>query len=110
MFKKRRNCVKCAVCKNVTDAGFIFINKDGEQKYIGDCCYDEVRFLFSKDDLKNNLQEFRVCDECGKVYNEGFVVCDTEHYCSEECLYKHYTPEEYQELYDENEAYWTQYC
>ena len=40
---------------------------------------------------------------------EGYVVdgCDT--YCSEDCLHKHITEEEFNILYDEgnNDTYWT---
>ena len=40
---------------------------------------------------------------------EGYVIdgCDT--YCSDECLHKHISPEQYLELYDNDEGntYWT---
>jgi hypothetical protein len=51
----------------------------------------------------------RVCSECGKPMWEGFY--DDNYYCSEKCLHKHYTPEEWIEAYDdgEGEAYWTEW-
>ena len=59
--------------------------------------------------LGEKLDCFRVCSECGKPMIEGYVVdgCDT--YCSEECLHKHITEEEFNELYDEGkgDTYWT---
>ena len=59
--------------------------------------------------LSEHLDCFRVCDECGKPMIVGYVVdgCDT--YCSEECLHKHLTDEEYNLLYDEGngDTYWT---
>ena len=50
----------------------------------------------------------RTCDECGCDMNYGFCIHDgEEYYCSRTCLNKHYTDEEYNEMYDEDEAYWT---
>jgi len=52
----------------------------------------------------------RVCDECGKGMDEGYCVGGgDEYYCSEECLHKHITKEEWVELYAEGEgdSYWT---
>lgn len=61
------------------------------------------------DELCEQLDCFRVCDECGKPMIEGYVVdgCDT--YCSDECLHKHLSDEEYKELYDDGngDTYWT---
>ena len=59
--------------------------------------------------LSEVLDCFRICDECGKPMIEGFVIegCDT--YCSEECLHKHISEEEYNNLYNNGngESYWT---
>ena len=55
---------------------------------------------------------YRVCSECGSVMVEGFVIGGgDEYYCSEECLHKHYTQEEYLKMYEENDDdnYWTQW-
>ena len=61
------------------------------------------------EDLSEQLDCFRICDECGKPMIEGYVIdgCDT--YCSEECLHEHVTDEEYNELYDDGsgDTYWT---
>ncbi len=53
----------------------------------------------------------RVCNTCDQELGfDGFVVDDgTEYYCSEECLYKRITEEEYIELYEEGLAYWTEF-
>jgi YHS domain-containing protein len=41
----------------------------------------------------------KVCSECNKPIEEGYVIDDgEEYYCSEECLHKHYTPEEYERM------------
>lgn len=53
--------------------------------------------------------DFRICDECGAVMTDGFVIDGGEaYYCSEDCLHKHYTQEEYEAMYDDDgETYWT---
>lgn len=52
---------------------------------------------------------FRVCDHCGKSMSEGYCInSGEEYYCCEECLHTRYTPEEWEELYDEEgDSYWT---
>ncbi|MFV5897137.1 hypothetical protein [Bacillus cereus] len=41
---------------------------------------------------------------------EGYCIDDgLAYYCSEECLHKEYTPEEYEEMYEDDYAYWTQW-
>jgi hypothetical protein len=39
----------------------------------------------------------------------GYVVDGSDTYCSEECLHKHLTDEEYKKLYDngDGDTYWT---
>ena len=37
----------------------------------------------------------RKCSECGRGMNEGYVVGGDNYYCSEDCLHKHFTPEEW---------------
>lgn len=53
--------------------------------------------------------EFRKCSECGRLMVEGFYVDYLEYYCTEECLHKHYTEEEYEQMYEDDYAYWTQW-
>ena len=61
------------------------------------------------DSLSEHLDCFRVCDECGRPMIEGYVVdgCDT--YCSDECLHKHLTDEQFNNLYNDGngDTYWT---
>jgi hypothetical protein len=57
-----------------------------------------------------DLEHIRVCSECGKPMTEGYCIEDgAEYYCSEECLHKHLTEEEFDNLYDEGRgnSYWT---
>lgn len=49
------------------------------------------------------------CDVCGKQMEEGFVIDDSEYFCSKECLHTVYSDKEYNEMYDSDKAYWTQW-
>lgn len=50
------------------------------------------------DTLSERMDCFRVCDECGKPMIEGYVVDARDTYCSDECLHKHITDEQFEEL------------
>lgn len=53
-------------------------------------------------------ENWRVCDECGDIMPDGYVIGDgAEYYCSGDCLHKHYTDAEFSELYDQDAAYYT---
>ena len=57
-----------------------------------------------------DLEHIRCCSECGKPMYEGFCIENgVEYYCSEECLHKHISEEEYDKLYDDGkgDSYWT---
>ena len=51
----------------------------------------------------------RRCDVCGKRMTFGYVIDDCEYYCSDDCLHKKYTPQEYEEMYKNDVAYWTEW-
>ena len=52
----------------------------------------------------------RKCTVCNEVMYEGFVLNDgTDYFCSEECLTKEITWEEYLEMVNVGEAYWTEW-
>ena len=67
----------------------------------------------TNDDFWNSLSKhldcFRVCDECGRPMIVGYVVNGCDNYCSDECLHKHLTDEEFNILYNDGngETYWT---
>jgi len=47
----------------------------------------------------------RECDECGKGMNEGYLIDNGyKYYCSDECLHKNMTPEEWLELYNDGDG------
>lgn len=51
----------------------------------------------------------RYCDICGKEMHSGYVVHDSEYYCSVDCLTSKYTPRDYYDMYEADEAYWTEW-
>ena len=52
----------------------------------------------------------RFCSECGELMIDGYCISDGfEYFCSDECLYKNYSKEEYDKMYEEDDAYWTQW-
>lgn len=54
-------------------------------------------------------EDFRICSVCGRKMYSGYVVGDSEYYCSDECLHEHHTDEEYLEMYESDDAYWTEW-
>lgn len=68
------------------------------------------KFLGDFEYLTFNGEEFRICDECGDVMQDGFMEeSGWWHYCSKECLEKHMTWDEYMEMYEEDAAFYTQW-
>jgi hypothetical protein len=62
--------------------------------------------------LVKGIRYARKCSECGRGMNEGYVIGGgCEHYCSNYCLHKHVTHEEFLELYDDGEgdSYYTEW-
>jgi hypothetical protein len=54
----------------------------------------------------------RKCSECSTEMMEGFVIDGgIDYYCSNECLNKHYTQEEWQDIYNDgnSDSYWTEW-
>lgn len=75
-------------------------------------------FLVKKKQIIKNQLFFnkknmpRTCTECDSRMNEGYCIDNgCEYYCSEKCLNKHYTKEEFLEQYNEWEwdSYWTEW-
>lgn len=55
----------------------------------------------------NNDEEYRICDVCGKKMYDGYLIHDSEYYCTDKCLHVVYTAEEYKDLYEAGCGYWT---
>lgn len=50
---------------------------------------------------------YKICDICGEKTSFGYIIDDDlECYCSDDCLWGAYSEEEYDELCQENRAYW----
>lgn len=65
---------------------------------------DERIMVFKKSD------DVRICTNCGEVMSSGYVINDGEEYfCSDDCLYGYYSDQEYQELCENDLAYWTEW-
>ncbi len=48
------------------------------------------------------------CSKCGDDMTQGYTVNDgLDHYCSNECLYKDMSREEYLYMYEQGFAFWT---
>lgn len=55
-------------------------------------------------------QEFRICTVCGKVMTKGYLCEDDgSTYCSDECLHKEVSEEEYIRLYKEGYMFYTEW-
>ena len=46
----------------------------------------------------------RVCDDCGKWMRQGFVIDAGVKYFCEDCHPKHYTPEQWEEMYGDGDT------
>lgn len=78
------------------------------KEFLADLIIEKVSPSDIIDDL--DLENVRCCSVCGKPMCEGFCIENgMAYYCSEECLKKEMTWEEYLELYDDGngDSYWT---
>ena len=96
-------CLECACSINQNDRA---ING-------GNCYFDlnnsMIRFRDFEYDI-DEAEETRHCSECDKEMHEGYCINDgCEYYCSDDCLHKHYTEEEFEQMYDKGkgDSYYT---
>lgn len=71
---------------------------------------DTLDYFYER--YENEIEDLRICNECGNVMNSGYCIDNgAEYYCSEECLHKHYTEEEFLEMYDNGngDSYYTEW-
>lgn len=62
--------------------------------------------------IVNGIRYARKCNECGEGMNEGYVINGgCEHYCSDACLHKHVSADEFDDLHDDGDgdSYWTEW-
>lgn len=51
-----------------------------------------------------------VCSDCGTIMDEGYVLYDGEaYYCSDSCLYEHFSEDDYEEAFHQDEACWMEW-
>lgn len=53
-----------------------------------------------------------ICSECGKQMLKGYCIQDgMQYFCSDECLHKNISEEDYLEMFDDGEgdSYWTEW-
>lgn len=72
--------------------------------------------IMDVDDILNDIdylihdKELRVCSECAKPMYQGYCINDgCEYYCCDECLHANYTDEEYNKMYNSDDAYYTEW-
>ena len=92
---------------------------DGKHKLIVENKEFQVNAWSTKEDLKEllkpsfeikRLKYARMCNVCEALFDEGYCVGGgEEYYCSDECLHKHYTQDEFNEMHAEGngDTYWT---
>lgn len=59
----------------------------------------------------NSSHPCRRCSECGSLMCEGYCVSmGAAYYCCDQCLYKHFTPSEWQqECENDDQSYYTEW-
>lgn len=56
----------------------------------------------------SEVEEKHICSECKEEMDEGYCIEDgAAYYCSASCLYKNFTRDEYMDLYESGNAYYT---
>lgn len=86
-----------------------------QAEYIRDLEEENERLtehLRLKDIMLAAMEIGRKCYSCGAVIADGFIVekaFTNEYYCSDECRRKKYTDEEYEQMFEDDEAYWTEW-
>ena len=84
-------------------ASIVMVNYENPMGYTID--------YWTKNDIVEQ-EEKRHCTECGEEMTEGYCIeSGLEYYCSDECLHKNISEEEYERLYDNGngDSYWTQW-
>ena len=90
-----------AEIKDVVE-NYIVYNFEGEEYVDEILIYDERGIVWTT--------PAHFCSECGELMIEGYCISDGfKYFCSDECLYKNYSKEEYDKMYEEDNAYWAQW-
>jgi hypothetical protein len=108
----------------ITDIAIRITDKLVEMGYVPNCIDTDDNYEFDVQDMVSetigeslnkltlNLELYHAkCDECGSGMNEGYCIFGGHYYyCSDECLHKHFTEEEWLDLYEDGgDSYWTEW-
>jgi hypothetical protein len=86
--------------------------EENEEQTSSVSCINKEDLIKESEEWLNDLKEKRICSECGREMIEGYCIENgLEYYCSDECLHKNMTQEEYLELYNDGEgdSYYTEW-
>ena len=86
--------------------------EENEEQTSSVSCIDKEDLIKESEEWLNDLKEKRICSECGREMIEGYCIENgLDYYCSDECLHKNMTEEEYLELYNDGEgdSYYTEW-
>ena len=72
-------------------------------KYLSKKTFERISELFEEIGI-----ETRICSHCNKLMTSGYLIYD-DYACSESCLYSQMTQEEYEEGYESDECYYTEF-
>ena len=89
-----------------------FIKNDDTGIFKKDCEALELAYSIINEIDLHDLDCIRICSDCGKIMNAGYCINNgEEYYCNDECLHKHYTNEEYINMYDDGngDSYYTEW-
>ena len=84
--------------------------EENEEQTSSVSCIDKEDLIKESEEWLNDLKEKRICSECGREMTQGYCIENgLEYYCTNECLHKNMTQEEYLELYDDGngDSYYT---
>lgn len=95
--------IRCNNCGLLfEDENALLFLEDEKGRFLGcSACHSDA-YLMDMD-----IEELR-CSHCGNLMDDGFCIREgAEYYCSSDCLHTAYTEEEYLELYEAGDAYWS---
>lgn len=86
-----------------TESNYTEMLIKAETSYSKEFCYQLI------DILELYGIEVRFCSECSRFMNSGYILNGgCEYFCSDDCLHKNYTAEEWEEIYGDD-SYWTEW-
>ena len=65
--------------------------------------HEQIRMMVTGED------DVRICSVCGNIMHSGYLVDDSKYYCSDKCLHEEISAEEYNEMYENGSAFWTEW-